>query len=255
MGVLLCLAPIGYDWPLRLPGFTPRFLLMVWKSVSCLSKLAHFDVVTGYIYYNPSPRIRTNPRKGRNRSQHLQLLPKIDAPQSLSPFLITLFLVLVKRERPNLSSRSPARKGETYTFRISASSPSTSPIFLFPGVVPSSSASSASVHSTTSHSTFTLPSRDECPPLCCLMRPSRVFSTISSNHGAPRDCGSVRTTERSFDGPATMAESSSLLSPEGRKPNCPSSAWSSSSRLPTVKQMCSASSRVFSCHDVSCVPQ
>lgn len=62
-------------------------------------------------------------------------------------------------------------------------------------------------------------------------------------------------SDRWFEGPARGPASSSLLSPLGRKPNCPSSAWSSSNRLPTVKQMWSASARVRSCHDVSCVPQ
>jgi hypothetical protein len=142
--------------------------------------------------------------------------------------------------------------------RISLPSASTSPILRLEGVAwPSSSASSASVHSMTSHSTRTPLS--ECPPRCCLKRPRPVFRTISSNHGAPRDAGSERTTVRELLGRGcpvdVVVASSSLLSLFGRNPSSPRSAWSSSSRLPTVRQMCSASSRVLSFQDESCVPQ
>jgi hypothetical protein len=91
-----------------------------------------------------------------------------------------------------------------------------------------------------------------------LKRPSLVFRTISSNQGAPRAAGSGRTTGREEldrEGPSAWLVSSSLLSLLGRKPSSSSNAWSSSSKLPTVRQMWSASSRVRSFHDESCVPQ
>jgi len=160
----------------------------------------------------------------------------------------------------NLSLHCEHEAGEIYRFRISLSSVSTSPCFRLEGVPWASApalASSASVHSTTSHSTFTPLS--VCPPRCCLKRPRLVLRTISSNHGAPRAAGSERLTSRDvFDraGPADalLSSSSSLLS-LCRKPSSASSSWSSSSKLPTVKLMCSASSRVRSFQDDSCVPQ
>ena len=57
------------------------------------------------------------------------------------------------------------------------------------------------------------------------------------------------------EGAADDMPSSSLLSLLGMKPRSPSSSWSSSNRLPTVREMCSASSRVRSFHDDSWVPQ
>ena len=98
--------------------------------------------------------------------------------------------------------------------RIWVSSPSSmSPILRLLGVALPSSASSPSVHSVTSHSTCTPPS--VCPPRCCLKRPSRVLRTISSNQGAPRDCGPERATVVRVgfvrEGPAAV-DSSSLLS-------------------------------------------
>jgi hypothetical protein len=109
----------------------------------------------------------------------------------------------------------------------------------------------------TSHSTWT--PLEVCPPRCCLKCPSLVLRTISSNQGAPRAAGSGRTTDRMGfwrAGPAkSAAVSSSLLSWLGRKPSSPSRSWSESKRLPTVRQMCSASSCVRSFHDESCVPQ
>jgi hypothetical protein len=147
-----------------------------------------------------------------------------------------------------------------HALRISLSSASTSPIFLLVGVACpelTSSSVSPSVHSVTSHSTCT--PEAEWPPRCCLKRPSLVFRTISSNHGAPRDEGSDRTTVRLLwdrDDSATLdVPSSSLLSLLGRNPISPSRSWSSSNRLPTVNEMCSASSRVRSFQDESCVPQ
>jgi hypothetical protein len=93
-----------------------------------------------------------------------------------------------------------------------------------------------------------------------LKRPRRVCWTRSSNHGAPRIRGSERVTGRVAVGCARSSAdcvvvSSSLLSLPGRRPSSARRSWSSSSRLPTVREMCSASSRVRSFQDERGVPQ
>lgn len=142
---------------------------------------------------------------------------RMQGVQTPDPPLSRVYIVFVKcmSFRYHGSVVTQRKQSRTQTESISASPASISPCFLLFGVaLPLSPLSSPSVHSVTSHSTWTPLS--ECPPRCCLNRPRLVLRTISSNHGAPRALGSDLATVRVefvSTGPATLV-SSSLLSPK-----------------------------------------